>query len=188
MLPAHVFCRTVRKNKWLLLQYACTAEVSERFSQAKESQHNGDCVCPLLRMLFNYEQNLNELDWEDERFKADVSCLGHFALNSLFVCHSLAGGEADNHRRGVPERSAQKAQRHLWEVRLCSAYSVTHTHSTNTEGSGVFILSISISRPVGRRRISRRKWTRNGKRRSTRPNLKTRMWQKSEFLCLNINN
>lgn len=89
MLPAHVFCRTVRKNKWLLLQYACTAEVSERFSQAKESQHNGDCVCPLLRMLFNYEPNLNELDLEGERFKADVSCLGHFAPE-LSLCVSLA--------------------------------------------------------------------------------------------------
>lgn len=189
MLPAHVFCRTVRKNKWLLLQYACTAEVSERFSQAKESQHNGDCVCPLLRMLFNYEQNLNELDWEDERFKADVSCLGHFAPE-LSLCVSLSSWWRSwpPSQRSARALSSKSSETSVRSKTVLSIQRFTHTHSTNTEGSGVFILYISISQSVGKRRISRRKWTRNGKRRSTKPNLKTRMWQKSECLCLNINN
>lgn len=44
----------------------------------------------------------------------------------MSVSLHLAGGEADQYSRGVPECPAQKAPRHLREVRLCSARGATH--------------------------------------------------------------
>lgn len=62
--------------------------------------------------------------------------------DSLFVSLSLAGWEADHYSRGVPECSAQKAQRHLWEVRLCPAHSM-HTHSHKHKGM-LYFLSLCV--------------------------------------------
>lgn len=116
------------------------------------------------------------------------------SITALTLCLSPAGWEADQYSRGVPECSAEKAQRHLWEVRMHAV--CTHIHG-NTEASRLcfysffyFIYLFFTQTSAEKRKILRRRWTRKGKRKSTRPNLKTRMWQKSKclFELIGLNN
>lgn len=48
-----------------------------------------------------------------------------FSNSVVVLCCCPAGGEADEYNRGVSERSAQEAPRHLREVRLLVAHTNT---------------------------------------------------------------
>lgn len=100
---------------------------------------------------------------------------------SLFVLVPV-GWEADQYSRGMPERSAEKAQRHLWEVRMDTARTLIHWNKQKSQHYFFLIVLTSTEK----RRILKRRWTRKGKRKSMRPNPKTRIWQKSKCVFGNI--
>lgn len=79
---------------------------------------------------------------------------------------------------------------------ICEKYDRLHIHPAcqrpHTDMNRAFVLyfwsSLSVLLSKEKRRTLRRKWTRSGRRRSTKPSPKTRTWQRSKCRPLNERN
>lgn len=82
------------------------------------------------------------------------------------------------YQRSVRVLSSRSLETSVRSKAACS----TKCDTNLLDGCFLIFLPLCCSLFTEKRRTLRRKWTRNGRRRSMKPNLKTRMWQRSKYL------